>query len=533
MCSCRVGRSDDVGSDGHTGGPCLTQASADHDLEPVLCSWADEEWEALVAEAREEGKRSHWGRFMRLFGDEADPRPDSAVSDDELLARLAEAEALTTQLMALQSHDLHRLRKRRLADQSALRPPGHDPESCTRGCCDDDGWVTLEVATTLALSERQVERRIDTAVRLERFRTVKAAVRDGLLQSWTATKLLEHLETLAPHVSQERLDTIEHVTLAWLTDRPRTIGQLNARMRRLLLQVRAHEEPDDVEKSARDRRVRVTPADGTGLATLVARLPDTDAVAIAGTLRALGHDPTDPSDGRTREQRECDLFTSSVTGLRAQHGHAGDLELVAREAGSIGVRLDVTVPATSLRGGDAPADIPGYGVVPAATAATLTEMAGGDVRARPLVHDPATGRLLGAGQRHEGAGRDAHMTWLTDVLPSGAYAHPPVMERMLRLRDAVCRAPGCTRRADACDCDHVVPYPDGATALENSCCLCRRHHRLKTHAPGWSLHLAAGGTASWTTPTGTRLTTDPAAYDEPAAPSVAETPDPEDDVPPF
>ena len=295
------------------------RTDGDHDqvAESQSGCWSDDEWAAVVADVREDTYRSHWGRFFRLDGDEADPRPDTKPSDDEILARLADAEALTTQVMELQARDLRLLRERRLAEQSAARPDGHDPGRCTRGCCDEDGWVTLEVAQALALTERQVERRIDAADRLERYQVVGAAVRDGLLQSWTAKKLLEHLDALAAHVPRDVLVVIERATVEWLTQRPRTVGQLNARMRRLLLQVRAKDGSDDSAITADARSVRVIPADASELATLVARLPEVDAVAIAETLRALAGLPVDATDGRNQQQRRCDIVTSSLTGLRA------------------------------------------------------------------------------------------------------------------------------------------------------------------------------------------------------------------------
>lgn len=98
------------------------------------------------------------------------------------------------------------------------------------------------------------------------------------------------------------------------------------------------------------------------------------------------------------------------------------------------------------------------------------------------------------------------------------------MERLVKARDTVCRAPGCTRAASSCDCDHVVPYPHGQTSADNTCCLCRRHHRLKTHAPDWHTELDPNGRLTWTTPTGTTLTTDPHDH----RPDVAER-----DPPPF
>ena len=42
--------------------------------------------------------------------------------------------------------------------------------------------------------------------------------------------------------------------------------------------------------------------------------------------------------------------------------------------------------------------------------------------------------------------------------------------------------------------------------------LCRRHHRLKTHAPGWWFHLDADGALLVTTPSGvTRVSRPPGA----------------------
>jgi hypothetical protein len=333
-------------------------------------------------------------------------------------------------------------------------------------------------------------------------------------------------------VSTARLAAVEQATVAWLTDRPRTVGQLNARMRRLLVQARDADGTDDEAMATASRSVHVVPADARGLATLIARLPETDAVAIAGTLTALASDPVGPADGRTRDQRACDLLTTSLTGLRAEHGLPNDVDLVLRGPVSFSVRLDVTIPASSLVGRDAPAEIPGYGVVPAATARSVTALGRDGVRARPLVYDPNTGRLVGAAPRHEPTDGEPRIAWLGATLPSRSYSHPPQMERLVQLRDGTCRAPGCTRRAQTCDCDHVVPYPDGATSVDNTCCLCRRHHRLKTHAPGWSLDMDANGTASWTTPTGRQLATDPADYGGPDAPSAAPA-DPKDDIPPF
>jgi hypothetical protein len=70
-------------------------------------------------------------------------------------------------------------------------------------------------------------------------------------------------------------------------------------------------------------------------------------------------------------------------------------------------------------------------------------------------------------------------------------------------RDRGCRMPGCTARAAWADLDHVLPHAcGGATDCDNLCCLCRRHHRLKTHARGWIFRLLPDGSLVVTTPSG-------------------------------
>ena len=66
------------------------------------------------------------------------------------------------------------------------------------------------------------------------------------------------------------------------------------------------------------------------------------------------------------------------------------------------------------------------------------------------------------------------------------YEPTPAQRRFGRTRDRTCRHPGCGNRAGWADLDHVVAHAEGGeTDCANLCCLCRRHHRLKTHARGW------------------------------------------------
>ena len=93
-------------------------------------------------------------------------------------------------------------------------------------------------------------------------------------------------------------------------------------------------------------------------------------------------------------------------------------------------------------------------------------------------------------------------------IATGAYRPGEKLKALVRTRDGRCRFPGCSVAARFCDLDHARPWPTGPTTAANLMCLCRRHHRIKQR-PGWSVHLAVDGTATWTDPVGRARTTSP------------------------
>jgi hypothetical protein len=95
--------------------------------------------------------------------------------------------------------------------------------------------------------------------------------------------------------------------------------------------------------------------------------------------------------------------------------------------------------------------------------------------------------------------------------PTDGYPPTAAQRRWTKARDRHCRQPGCRNQVGWTDLDHVIAHADGgATDCDNLCCLCRRHHRLKTHAPGWIFRLDADGALLVTTPTGiTRISRPP------------------------
>jgi hypothetical protein len=130
---------------------------------------------------------------------------------------------------------------------------------------------------------------------------------------------------------------------------------------------------------------------------------------------------------------------------------------------------------------------------------------------------------------------------ITGPAATTAYTPTAAQDRFLTTRDRTCRHPGCTNRAGWADADHVVPHArGGASDCANLCCLCRRHHRLKTFAPGWTYAMTADGVLTVTAPSGVTRTSRPPGLHltgsrvltrPPDQPPPA--PDPADDLPPF
>jgi hypothetical protein len=118
--------------------------------------------------------------------------------------------------------------------------------------------------------------------------------------------------------------------------------------------------------------------------------------------------------------------------------------------------------------------------------------------------------------------------------PVDRYVPSAAQRRFLEHRDRTCGPPSCVQPVGRVDLDHVVPYPDGATDCDNLCCLCRRHHRLKTHAPGWRFVLTRDGRLEVTTPSGiTRTTRPPGLRGRIEQRALPAPPPPPQEPPPF
>ncbi|CUR57031.1 putative HNH endonuclease [metagenome] len=130
---------------------------------------------------------------------------------------------------------------------------------------------------------------------------------------------------------------------------------------------------------------------------------------------------------------------------------------------------------------------------------------------------------------------------LNAELSAPGYEIPQWLREQIVLRDGTCVYPWCTRPARRADVDHIVEYDHdaeaegrdqpGPTTTSNLACLCRFHHRLKTHS-SWRYAMVAPGVFEWTSPFGHRYLRDrhgTVALDGPGLVTGASAPSSTDD----
>jgi hypothetical protein len=217
--------------------------------------------------------------------------------------------------------------------------------------------------------------------------------------------------------------------------------------------------------------------------------------------------------------RRADGDTRPMGVLRAETG----LDLLLRPwdttRPTVTGKLVIHAAARALRGDSDPGLIDGVVVSAAECREAVDELDQLDLLV--AFDHPRTGETIAVATEKE-LRRAARGPGLRPPPDTDAYEPTAAQKRFLDVRDRHCRMPGCRRRPGRLDLDHGDAHADGGpTACWNLCCLCRRHHRIKTHAPGWFFRLLAGGTLEVRTPAGVTRTTRPPGW----------WPDPEPDPP--
>jgi hypothetical protein len=343
--------------------------------------------------------------------------------------------------------------------------------------------IRAELAVTIGVSERDVDRRLETAQMLmEHLPLTRALLRDARIL-WEVGETICRTASSLPEASRAALD--ERAADAALT---MTTTQLRRSLRRWREEL--HEQPlaERHARARQDRAVWVTP-DVDGMATLCVHAP---APAVSGAydrLRRIARSLRDDGDPRTLQQLSADaavdlLCDGDIAGTTPDSENRPDPTFVP------GVRAEVrlTLAASTAAGlDDAPADLDGYGPVPADVARELIRTGASFTR---VLTDQDTGAVVSVGR-----------TWRV----------PPQQMRLhLQLRDQTCRFPGCTRTAATSEADHTTEWRNGGeTSLENLVSLCTSHHHVR-HGEQWSYdRIDDDGNLEWTSPTGRRISNRP------------------------
>ena len=371
-----------------------------------------------------------------------------------------------------------------------------------------------DVATALRLSANTAQSRIDVARVLSNHlpATCEALASGDISPSHATLIARETSEAIKRGLSTEDLYLVESKALAHAEFH--TPSQVGRKIRMLIAQI----SPETFEESvaiARDTRsVRMYP-ESDGMATVIALLPAEDAQTVMLAINSLIGSQSSASDARSMNTKSAVARSLEInpTEARSLHFNSTDMrsmgskstdtrsmemkradalteicgDLLARISKDyqphrrpVSVNITMDLP-TALGLAENPAELAGYGPIPASVARTLSA----DGKWRRFITDPVTGNLLDYGRE--------------------TYLPPQQLVDFLTARDRTCRFPTCSQPARVTDIDHAQPWEEGgATSASNLGLLCRRHHRIKTH-DGWKLTSYEDGSCLWITPAGKEL----------------------------
>jgi hypothetical protein len=440
-------------------------------------------------------------------------------------AREDENRAAAQQLvLAARWADLHPPES--IHDAAAFTVPGseHEEPIAGEGAPLVAEFCVAELGTTLGITTTAAKKLIGHALELRhRLPRLWAQVHAGQVPAWRARAVADTTIHTTPALTREAAGFVDaHVAAV--------AGRVGyAQLDRLVAEtIRRYDlATADPTKDPEDGYLHVDPRHVT---------VDTDDVHYAGTLRIEAE--VDIADA-------LDLDRALAHHAATQAALGSLLPLDARRAKALG-DLARTQTALDLLTGEPGTDRASVPDLPAARAVVIHAHFDASFSGDTTVFGP-TGRMEN-GQRL--ILLEQIQSWCTDTrtevtikpvidlntrLTAQVYKVPADIREQIQLRDRTCVFPGCARPARRCDMDHIIEYDHeaaaecrlqpGPTTTSNLACLCRFHHRLKTHS-AWRYEMTAPGVFEWTSPHGHRYrrdhtgTTDmePLVPDEPTAP---------------
>jgi uncharacterized protein DUF222 len=382
-----------------------------------------------------------------------------AADEKTLIERIAELERVKSAAAAGQARAAAALDESRRAAEAAAGVPAAE-----RG-----RGVASEVALARRDSPARGSRHLGFGKALvHEMPHTLTALEQGLLSEWRATLIVR--ESACLDVEDRRALDAElcgdGAGLEGMGD-----ARVAAAAKAIAYRLDPHAVVDRAAKAETERAVTIRPAPDA-MTWLTALLPVAKGVSVYAALRRAA-DTT--FDGRSRGQVMADALVERVTGQPADSACPIQVNLVLSDQ-------------TLLSDDNTPADICGYGPIPASVARGLVSAAVTDSRSR------ATLRRL---YTHPGSGALVAME-------SRARRFPRGLATFIGLRDQRCRTPYCD--APIRHRDHATPHAQGGlTAVANGLGSCERCNYVK-EAPGWrvSTDVDESGrhTAEFTTPTG-------------------------------
>lgn len=336
-------------------------------------------------------------------------------------------------------------------------------------------YVVDEIAAVLATTHRGGELKVALAEAVGFFPALDVGLRDGRIDARKAAVIAE--EVVAAGLAGPGA--------AGVVDRAvqRGPGCTAPQLRTWLRREAVAADPVAAQRQSRaaraGRRVELTPANDS-MAWIAALLPAADAAAVFTAVDALADQGGCAWDGRTADQRRADAFADVfVAMLGTGTGPHGPLP----KRHGLRPTIQVTVAATTLLGlNEHPAELAGYGPIPAALARELAQ----DGTWRRILTDDF-GQFLQRG--------------------TGSYRPGADLTGTVIARDTACVFPGCRQPGGHCQLDHEVPFDHDRPAVDqtvehNLSLKCLHHHQAKTRG-GWSTGRdRRTGIAWWTSPLG-------------------------------
>lgn len=376
---------------------------------------------------------------------------DPAADESVLVERIAELERLKCAAAAGQARAAAALDAARRSAEAAAGMP-----AARRG-----RGVASEVALARHDSPARGNRHLGFAKALvHEMPHTLAALETGVLSEWRATLIVRESACLDAR-DRSALD-------AELCGQPADlVGMGDARVAAAAEAIAYRLDPqavvDRAARAERERTVTIRPAPDT-MTYLTALLPVAQGVSVYAALRRAA-DTT--FDGRSRGQVMADTLVERVAGRSVATAPPVALNLVLSDE-------------TLFGAGDGPADIVGYGPIPAAVARGLVAAAAGDKQSRATLRrvyaHPRSGALV--------------------AMESRARRFPRGLAAFIGLRDQRCRIPYCD--APIRHRDHAHPWAGGGrTTATNGLGSCEQCNYAK-EAAGWRVETSTDETGRHT-----------------------------------